>query len=79
MKIHLLYYAQMKDIRGVSEETVETSSTNPDELFEELNEKHHFGCDRKSLRVAVNHEFSSWDTPLKEKDTVIFIPPVSGG
>ena len=31
------------------------------------------------LKVALNSEFSDWQTPLKHGDTVVFIPPVAGG
>jgi molybdopterin converting factor subunit 1 len=34
---------------------------------------------RASLAAAVNREYASFDTPLKDGDEVVFIPPVSGG
>ena len=33
----------------------------------------------QQLKVALNAEFSDWQTPLKHGDTVVFIPPVAGG
>jgi molybdopterin synthase sulfur carrier subunit len=33
----------------------------------------------KSLMVAVNEEYASDDTALKDQDIVAFLPPVSGG
>lgn len=34
---------------------------------------------RNSLMIAVNEEYSSWDSPVKAGDEVAFFPPVSGG
>jgi molybdopterin synthase catalytic subunit len=34
---------------------------------------------RPSLAVAVNREYASFETLLKQGDEVAFIPPVSGG
>ena len=34
---------------------------------------------RDSLRAAVNEEFSSFSSPLKDGDVVALLPPVSGG
>jgi molybdopterin converting factor small subunit len=33
----------------------------------------------EQLKVALNSEFSDWQTPLRHGDTVVFIPPVAGG
>ena len=44
------------------------------------------GCDqftkriaREHLKVAINTQFGEWDAPLREGDTVVFLPPVAGG
>jgi molybdopterin converting factor small subunit len=29
--------------------------------------------------VAINAEFRDWQSPLKDGDSVVFIPPVAGG
>jgi len=29
--------------------------------------------------VAINEDFSDWNTPLKDGDELVFIPPVAGG
>jgi molybdopterin converting factor small subunit len=31
------------------------------------------------LRVAINQQFASWDTPLTSGDELAFLPPISGG
>ena len=77
--VHIQYYATLREQRGTSEETISTSSTTPEELYEELQVRYGFDLLPESLRVAVNDRFSTWDTALDEGDTVVFIPPVSGG
>ncbi|NDG74420.1 MAG: MoaD/ThiS family protein [Synechococcaceae bacterium WB8_1B_136] len=32
-----------------------------------------------SVRVAINHEFTTADTPLHDGDELAFLPPISGG
>jgi molybdopterin synthase catalytic subunit len=34
---------------------------------------------RASLATAVNQRYARFDTPLREGDELVFIPPVSGG
>ena len=31
------------------------------------------------VRCAINHEYRSWETPLRDGDELALIPPVSGG
>lgn len=78
-KIHVQYYAALREKRGISEETVATLSANAKELYLELKDRFGFSLDRKVIKVAVNDEFKDWDTELENGDTVIFIPPVAGG
>ena len=51
----------------------------PAELYAELRQRHPFQLAPAQLKVALNSEFSDWQTPLKHGDTVVFIPPVAGG
>ena len=32
-----------------------------------------------SVRVAINHSFAGFDTPLNPNDELAFLPPISGG
>lgn len=34
---------------------------------------------RPRLAAAVNRSYASFDTPLREGDELVFVPPVSGG
>ena len=77
--VHIRYYAFLREERGLSDETVKTLAHTPKELYKELGTRHHFRLKEDLLKVAVNDAFSPWDAPLKNEDTVVFIPPVSGG
>ncbi len=77
--VRLQYYAQLREERGLSQETVATQVSTVRELYAKLKEKHRFSLPAHRLRVAVNDEFVSWETPIKSQDTITFIPPVAGG
>ena len=79
MKITVQYYALLREKRGVTSETIETKAATAEQLYAELKAVHNFRLTTKDLRVAVNNEFSSWDKPLADGDSIIFIPPVAGG
>lgn len=78
-KIHVVYCALLREERGLSSEVLETCSRSVKELYAELKNKYHFKLSTGILKVAVNNEFSPWETVLKSGDKVIFIPPVAGG
>ena len=79
MKLTIEYYAILKEQRGCSSESLETPASTPTELYDELRDRHGLSLDPSSLKVAVNEEFAEWVQPLKDGDTVVFIPPVAGG
>ncbi|HEY0868096.1 MAG TPA: MoaD/ThiS family protein [Fimbriimonas sp.] len=75
MKIKVRYFAVFRESRGRSSEEVETSSATPDGLYRELG----LPLEARLVRAAVNGEFVEMESPLKEGDEVVFIPPVAGG
>jgi molybdenum cofactor guanylyltransferase len=77
--VRVQYYAILREQAGRSDETLDTSAGTPAELFAELRQRHPFQLAPAQLKVALNSEFSDWQTPLKHGDTVVFIPPVAGG
>ena len=79
MKIKIKYFAALREQAGMSEETLETSSSTANELLLEVKEKHGLKLSTKHLKVAVNEEYKPFSTLLNENDTVVFIPPVAGG
>jgi len=79
MRISIEYFAILKEQRGCAIETIETNAATPEALYTELKDQHSFSLEKSSLKVAVNEDFSDWGSPLKDNDTVVFIPPVAGG
>lgn len=79
MKIYVQYFAILREQRGLSDESLETTAKTAAELYQQLLNAHRFTLDAQLVRVAVNNNFSDWNTELKDGDTIIFIPPVAGG
>lgn len=77
--VNLQYYAQLREQAGTSGEQIHTGAASLRELYDELRAQRGFSLAADALKVAVNAEFSSWDRPLRDGDTVVFIPPVAGG
>jgi molybdopterin converting factor subunit 1 len=77
--VNLQYYAQLREQAGMGSEQVTTAATSLRELYEELRARRGFSLAADALKVAVNAQFSAWDQPLRNGDTVVFIPPVAGG
>lgn len=78
-RITLQYFAVFQDQAGRDRETITTTAPTPLCLYEELQERYAFPLDHRAVRVAINDEFSRWDVPLRDRDTVVFLAPVSGG
>lgn len=73
------YFAVLRDQRGLGEERVATGAATAGDLYEELRRRHGFTLPADRLRVAVNDEFRTWSEPVRDADSVVFIPPVAGG
>ena len=76
LKITIRYFAQLREQRGKTEETIECpTGTTVGELFEQL-----FGNTLNiSVGYAVNHEQVEATTALSNGDEVAFLPPIGGG
>ena len=77
--VHIYYYAALREERGINEEVLETNVSTALQLYNELKKQFHFKLSTDILRVAINDEFVDWQTKLKNKDSIVFIPPVAGG
>ncbi len=78
-RVHLRYYALLREQAGRQAETVETAALTPGGLYAELAARHGFRLAQTQLKVAVNDSFTDWSHPLADGDEVVFIPPVAGG
>ena len=76
--ITIEYFALLREHAGKSSEQRPTAAATAGDLFTELTQAYAFP-ELSSVKVAVNDEFSNWDTELQEGDSVVFIPPVAGG
>lgn len=79
ISVRVQYYAILREQAGRSEETLDTTAATPADLFAELRQRHPFQLSPAQLKVALNSEFSDWQTRLRHGDTIVFIPPVAGG
>lgn len=79
MTVHLTYFASLRDDRGLSEETVQTSAATYRSLYEELAARHGFRLPTSLVGVAANGVFGEMDDTVGEGDRIVFIPPVAGG
>lgn len=81
--ITVKFFAMLRQTIGTNEVTVDAASaTTVRELIDCLGDR--FPEISKTIQdskamIAVNHDFSDIDTPLKDGDEVAFIPPMSGG
>ena len=77
--VEVQYYAILREQSGLPSESVDTLSDTPINLYQELAERHNFSLPLNLIKVAINDQFSPSHTKLKDKDVVVFIPPVAGG
>jgi len=79
MKIHVKYYAAVRDIIGLSKEDIDVEEGIQLDSFVNIIKEGY--CDIKDLvlLVAVNEKYAKPDKILTEGDRVALFPPVSGG
>jgi molybdopterin converting factor subunit 1 len=81
MRVRVLFFGQLKDITGVSQEEAELSEgARVEDLFERYGRRFPKLSEfRSSIAASVNQEYAQWRAPLSAGDEVAFLPPVSGG
>lgn len=77
--INIHYFAILREQAGCQFELVETNALNAEELYKDLQARKSISIPKSFIRVAVNGEFALWDHRICDGDTVVFVPPVSGG
>ena len=81
----ILYFARLRQIigRGQDEIEVPTDVKTINTLIEFLRSRDaqvaEALADRRTLKVAINQKYSSFDAPLDGAREVAFFPPVTGG
>jgi molybdopterin synthase catalytic subunit len=81
VRVKVLFFGQLKDITGRSEETLDLpDGTNLSDVFEHYATRfprlHQL---RSSIVMALNQQFAAAGTGLRDGDEAAFLPPVSGG
>ena len=79
MKVHIRYFAALRDSSGISGETLETRTQSVRELVDELIVSRGLGLSSSLIRIAVNGSFVDDQTLVNDGDEITLIPPVSGG
>ena len=77
--VNIRYFAILREQRGLTRETLVTPAATAAALYEELRARHNFSLPQDRVRAALDEEFVAWNSPLREGQTVVFIPPVAGG
>lgn len=77
--ITIHYFAILREERGVSNETLNTSIDSLKDLYLDLHKRHQLSIDIDFLKVSKNENFVDWNEPIQEGDEIAFIPPVAGG
>ena len=81
MRVRVLFFGQLKDIVGFSEEAVDLAEGGRvEDLFTRYG--HRFPDlvrFRRAVVASINQDFADWSSPLRAGDEVAFLPPVSGG
>ena len=78
-KVHVKYFAMLRDHAGKSSETLESDCQSYRELYQYLSQCYQFSLPDLQIRVAVDDAFTSIDSQLVDGAHVVFIPPVAGG
>jgi molybdopterin converting factor subunit 1 len=81
MRVRLLFFAVLRDITGKSEAEVSLpDGARAADVWESLRREH--GALASYARpplIAVNEDFATPETQLRDGDELVFIPPVAGG
>lgn len=83
MRIHLKFFASIREGIGHGDEIMDTMATTVGQVRDELIARGGVYADmlsrQRALRCACQHTMVSDDTPIAEGVEVAFFPPVTGG
>jgi sulfur-carrier protein len=83
MKLHVLYFARLRERFGVAEETLDFAGTTAADLLAELQARGGVWAEElaagRAFRVAVNQDIVALDATLPDRAEVAIFPPVTGG
>ena len=81
MRVRLLFFAVLRDITGKSETEVSLAEgTRAADVWSSLRREHAaLASYSKPPMIAVNENYATPETVLRDGDELVFIPPVAGG
>jgi molybdopterin synthase catalytic subunit len=81
MRVRVRLFAALREALGRNEVVMELrEGATPEDAWRDLAAAAPgLGSRRTSLTASVNRRYAAFDTPLREGDELVFIPPVSGG
>jgi molybdopterin synthase sulfur carrier subunit len=83
MKVHIKYFASIRELLGTGSETLDTAVPTVAALRDALIARGGAYAESlargKAVRVALNQTLAQESTPLVEGAEVAFFPPVTGG
>jgi molybdopterin synthase sulfur carrier subunit len=81
MQIRMRYFASLREITGLREETLNIEEGTSVASVRSLLLKRYPVLESALERAvcAINHQYVTPETALKEGDEIVFIPPVGGG
>ncbi len=78
-EIKILYFASLREQRGVSSEQLKTECSTALDLWKHLAHDHQLKMSLDILKVAANDEYVDFNYLIQDGDQIVFIPPVAGG
>ena len=79
IQITVYYFAKLRDLTNKEKESIEIEiNSTPKDVYKHLYEIYGLP-NTANLKIAINDCFASWESQLKNKDKLVFIPPVTGG
>ena len=81
MRVRVRLFASLREAVGRSEVELDlTDGSTAEDAWQSLAGKYAGLAPRRArLTAAVNRRYAPFDTPLREGDELVFVPPVSGG
>jgi molybdopterin converting factor subunit 1 len=81
MRVRVRLFASLRETVGRSEVLLDLhEGATAEEAWQRLARDHpDLSARRPRLTAAVNKSYAPFDTPLRDGDEVVFVPPVSGG
>ena len=83
MKLHVLYFARLRERFGLAEETLEFDGATAADVVAHLQARGGVWAEEldgsRAFRVAVNQDIVALDAALPDQAEVAIFPPVTGG